>query len=57
MGRDPDGQSLASAHSGTLTRSFYDGVMQIITDPEYLWADVFPGVNVASTNSKEETPW
>ena len=55
MGRDPDGQSLASAHSGTLTRSFYDGVMQIITDPEYLWADVFPGVNVASTNSKEET--
>ena len=55
MGRDPDGQSLASAHSGTLTRSFYDGVMQIITDPEYLWADVFPGVNVAATNSKEET--
>ena len=55
MGRDPDGQSLASAHSGTLTRSFYDGVMQIITDPEYLWADVFPGVNVASTNSKEAT--
>ena len=55
MGRDPDGQSLASAHSGTLTHSFYDGVMQIITDPEYLWADVFPGVNVASTNSKEET--
>ncbi len=55
MGREPDGQSLASAHSGTLTRSFYDGVMQIITDPEYLWADVFPGTNVASTNSKEET--
>lgn len=55
MGRDPDGQSLASAHSGTLTRSFYDGVYQIITDSEYLWPDVFPGVNVAATNSKEET--
>lgn len=55
MGRNPDGQSLASAHSGILTRSFYDGVYQIITDSEYLWADVFPGVNVASTNSKEET--
>ena len=55
MGRDPHGQSLASAHSGTLTRSFYDGVMQIITDPEYLWSDVFDGENVASTNSKEET--
>jgi predicted phage terminase large subunit-like protein len=55
MGRNPDGQSLASAHSGILTKSFYDGVYQIITDSEYLWADVFPGVNVASTNSKEET--
>ena len=55
MGRAPDSQSLASAHSGTLTRSFYDGVMQIITDSEYLWADVFPGTNVAATNSKEET--
>lgn len=55
MGKYPDGQNLASAHSGTLTRSFYDGVMQIITDPEYLWPDVFPGVKLAATNSKEET--
>ncbi len=55
MGKYPDGQNLASAHSGMLTRSFYDGVMQIITDPEYLWADVFPGITMAATNSKEET--
>ena len=55
MGKYPDGQNLASAHSGMLTRSFYDGVMQIITDSEYLWSDVFPGVVMASTNSKEET--
>lgn len=55
MGRFPDSQSLASAHSGMLTRSFYDGVYQIITDSEYLWADVFPGVKMAATNSKEET--
>jgi predicted phage terminase large subunit-like protein len=55
MGKYPDGQNLASAHSGMLTRSFYDGVMQIITDSEYLWSDVFPGVTMASTNSKEET--
>lgn len=55
MGRFPDSQSLASAHSSMLTRSFYDGVYQIITDSEYLWADVFPGVKLAATNSKEET--
>ena len=55
MGKYPDSQSLASAHSGMLTRSFYDGVYQIITDCEYLWKDVFPGVAMAVTNSKEET--
>ena len=54
MGRYPDSQNLASAHSGMLTRSFYDGVYQIITDSEYLWSDVFRGVNLAATNSKEE---
>jgi predicted phage terminase large subunit-like protein len=55
MGKFPESQNLASAHSGLLTRSFFDGVLQIITDPEYLWADVFPGVELASTNTKEET--
>lgn len=29
MGRFPDSQSLASAHSGMLTRSFYDGVYDL----------------------------
>lgn len=38
-----------------LTRSFYDGVYQIITDSEYLWSDVFGGVTLVATNSKEET--
>ena len=55
MGRWPDMPNLASAHSGFLTRSFYDGVLQIITDPDYLWREVFPNVKLAATNSKEET--
>lgn len=55
MGKFPDQPNLASAHSGMLTRSFFDGVLQIITDPEYLWRDVFPGTPLASTNTKEET--
>lgn len=55
MGRDPDGQSIASAHSDTLTKSFYEGVKEIITDrEEYLWGDVFPGVILASTDAKNE---
>ncbi len=55
MGKYPLQPNLASAHSGILTRSFYDGALSTITDPEYLWVDVFPGVKIAATNSKEET--
>ena len=55
MGKYPDMPNLASAHSDKLTRSFYVGVLNIITDPEYLWKDVFPGVQIAGTNSKDET--
>lgn len=55
MGKYPMQPNIASAHSSLLTRSFYDGVLSIITDPEYLWADVFPDVKIVQTNSKEET--
>lgn len=55
MGKFPDKPNLASAHSGILTRSFFDGVLEVITDPEYLWTDVFPGHALHSTNTKEET--
>jgi predicted phage terminase large subunit-like protein len=55
MGKFPDQPNLASAHADKLTRSFYDGVMQIITDPEYLWSDVFSGVKFESQNAKDET--
>ena len=55
MGKYPGSCNLASAHSGMLTNSFYDGVLSIIADPEYLWADVFPGIGIVGTNSKEGT--
>jgi len=55
MGKYPLQPNLASAHSDKLTRSFFDGVNTIITDPEYLWADIFPGLKIARTNSKDET--
>jgi predicted phage terminase large subunit-like protein len=55
MGKYPDKPNLASAHSDKLTRSFYDGVLSIITDSEYLWHDVFPGLLLVGTNSKDET--
>jgi predicted phage terminase large subunit-like protein len=54
MGKNPDSPNLASAHSGALTRSFYDGVIQIISDSEYLWHEVFPDCKNIITNAKEE---
>ena len=59
MGWWPEEPNLASAHSGILTRSFYDGVSQILApDGEYTWNEIFPYVkfNIRSdTNSKEQT--
>ena len=59
MGWWPSEPNLASAHSGILTRSFYDGVSQILTDTdEYAWHEIFPDVRFDpryGTNSKEQT--
>jgi hypothetical protein len=55
MGKNPNAPNLVSAHSGTLTRSFYDGALKIISDPEYLWKDVFPNNIRIITNAKDET--
>ena len=54
MGKYPNQPNLASAHSDKLTRSYYDGVVNILTDPDYLWSDVFPGIKIAATNAKDE---
>lgn len=55
MGRKPLKPSLATAYADKLTRSFFDGALQIIKDPEYKFSEVFPDSPLASTNSKDET--
>lgn len=59
MGWMPEQPNLASGHSGTLTRSFYDGVRQVITNKdEYSWQDIFPNVEFnprKDLNSNEQT--
>jgi len=54
IGKYPDMPNLDSGHSGSMTQSTYDGVLQIIRDPDYLWGDVFPGSQII-TNAKELT--
>ena len=55
MGRNPDMPNLASAYADKLTRSFYDGAMSFITDPEYKFAEIFPNSPLSVTNAKDET--
>lgn len=52
----PNDFNLSSAHSSILTRSLYDGVLEIINDPvEYTWHEIFPTVKQSGTNAKETT--
>lgn len=55
IGRHPDDYSLFYSHSNDITRKFYDGVLSITTDPEYLWSDIFPNVKLKETNAAMET--
>lgn len=55
MGRNPDRPNLASAYADKLCRSFYDGAMSFITDPEYKYAEIFPNSPISVTNAKDET--
>lgn len=52
----PNDFNLSSAHSSILTRSLYDGVLEIINDPvEYTWHEIFPTSQLTNTNAKETT--
>lgn len=59
IGWKPDKPNLASSFSGTMTKSLYDGVNQILTDTdEYSWYEIFPDVPFRAregTNSKDQT--
>lgn len=59
LGWFPEKCNLASSFSGTMTKSLYDGVCQIICDPdEYGWHDLFPDIEFNQrndTNSKDQT--
>ena len=51
----PKDYSLFYSHSGDITRMYYDGVYDIVTnDDDYAWHDVFPKLSVTSTNAKME---
>ena len=51
----PKDFNLFYSHSGDITRMYYDGVYDIVTNSdEYTWNDIFPDLSVTSTNAKME---
>lgn len=55
IGRNGEASNLYSAYSDTITKAFYNGVLEIITDPTtYLWGDVFPNAKISQTNAADE---
>lgn len=53
IGWFPKDYNLFYSHSGDITRMYYDGVMQMVTNSqEYTWHEIFPDLQVTSTNAK-----
>lgn len=53
-GRDPNNPNLTGSHSNSFVRGVYDECLRLFDQKgEYLWHDVFPTVQVSSTNAKD----
>lgn len=55
IGWFPKDFNLFYSHSGDITRMYYDGVLDIVTNAdEYTWNDIFPALSVTKTDAKME---
>ena len=55
IGWFPKDFTLFYSHSGDITRMYYDGMYDIVTnEDEYVWREIFPNLRVTSTNAKLE---
>ena len=51
----PDEYNLFYSHSGSITKMYYDGMLDILTnDVEYTWKTIFPNCQITSTNASME---
>lgn len=56
MGRDPEHPNLYSSYSDTITKAFYNGVMEVLTDVDtYNYRQIFPKAQIVRTNAQDET--
>lgn len=56
IGRDSEGSNLYSSYSDFITRAFYNGVLELLTDDiTYKWGAIFPTMQIAAKHGDEET--
>lgn len=55
IGWYPKDFNLFYSHSGDITRMYYDGMLDIVTNvDEYTWGEIFPDLSVTRTDAKME---
>lgn len=56
MGKDPERSNLYCSYSDTITKSFYNGLLEILTDEEtYHFGQIFPESPIVRQNAQDET--
>jgi len=56
MGRAPEHPNLYSSYTDIITKAFYNGVLEVMTDKDtYLYGEVFPESPIVRTNAADET--
>lgn len=54
IGREPEISNLYSSYSAYVTKTFYNGVLEILTDPDtYAYSEIFPKVSLAATDAQD----
>lgn len=56
MGRDTERSNLYCSYSDTITKKFYDGLLEVMTDSDtYNYREIFPDAPIVRTNAQDET--
>lgn len=53
--RNTELSNLYSAFSDKITKAFYNGCLELITDPTYTYKEIFPDNKIVATNGDDET--
>lgn len=48
----PEKSNLYCSYSDAVAKSYYDGILELLTDPTYLHSEVFPDFKIVSTDAK-----